>query len=216
MLCPQRFNHAALEEYKTALGSYRYAGQFQQRPAPADGGMLKRHWWGYWQPRGANLPPVAVKLPNGTIELRKAVELLIRFDCQIQSWDMAFKDTKNSDFVVGQVLASHGADRYLLDQVRDRLDFPATLLGCAPPQRPLAGRADQTRGEQGERTRGGAVPAPSNRWLRRGEPGRRQGLARRGSQSPTRVWKLVLAASHADAVGGGIHRGMRCFPEWGE
>ena len=90
--------------------------------------MLKRHWWGYWQPCGANLPPVAVKLPNGTIELRKAVELPIRFDGQIQSWDMAFKDTKNADFVVGQVLAAHGADRYLLDQVRDRLDFPGTLL----------------------------------------------------------------------------------------
>ena len=29
---------------------------------------------------------------------------------------------------MGQVLASHGADRYLLDQVRDRLDFPGTLL----------------------------------------------------------------------------------------
>jgi hypothetical protein len=33
-------------------------GQFQQQPAPAEGGMLKRHWWNYWQPRGANLPPV--------------------------------------------------------------------------------------------------------------------------------------------------------------
>jgi len=33
------------------------------------------------------------ELPNGTIELRKAVELFSRFDCQIQSWDMAFKDT---------------------------------------------------------------------------------------------------------------------------
>jgi hypothetical protein len=93
LLCPQRFSQTALEEYQTALGSYRYAGQFQQRPAPADGGMLKRHWWGYWQPRGVNLPPVTVKLPNGTIELRKAVELPIRFGSQIQSWDMAFKNT---------------------------------------------------------------------------------------------------------------------------
>jgi predicted phage terminase large subunit-like protein len=30
--------------------------------------------------------------------------------------------------VVGQVLAAHGADRYPLDQLRDRLDFPETLL----------------------------------------------------------------------------------------
>ncbi|MGA3079168.1 MAG: phage terminase large subunit, partial [Bryobacteraceae bacterium] len=75
-----------------------------------------------------NLPPVTVKLPNGTIELRKAVELPIRFGSQIQSWDMAFKNTKNANFVVGQVLAAHGADRYLPDQLRDRLDFPETLL----------------------------------------------------------------------------------------
>jgi phage terminase large subunit-like protein len=46
----------------------------------------------------------------------------------IQSWDMAFKDTRDSDFVVGQIQAAHGADRYLLDQIRDRLDLPGTLL----------------------------------------------------------------------------------------
>src|SRR5713226_9664758 len=99
LLWPQRIDQAALEAFKTTLGSYRYAGQFQQRPAPADGGMLKRHWWRYWQPRGANLPPVPVKLPDGTIEQRKAIELP-KIEPPIQSWDMAFKDTVNSDFVV--------------------------------------------------------------------------------------------------------------------
>ncbi len=128
LLWPQRIDQAALEAFKTTLGSYRYAGQFQQRPAPADGGMLKRHWWRYWQPRGANLPPVPVKLPDGTIEQRKAIELPNRFEQTIQSWDMAFKDTKNSDFVVGQVHAAHGADRFLLDQIRERLDLPGTLM----------------------------------------------------------------------------------------
>ena len=128
LLWPQRIDNAALDNLKTVLGSYRYAGQYQQRPAPAEGGMLKRHWWRYWQPRGANLPPVPVKMPDGTIELRKAVERPDHFDMQLQTWDMAFKDTKNADFVVGQVQAAHGADRYLLDQVRDRLDLPGTLL----------------------------------------------------------------------------------------
>ena len=37
-------------------------------------------------------------------------------------------DTRDSDFVVGQIQAAQGADRYLLDQVRDRLDLPRTLL----------------------------------------------------------------------------------------
>src|ERR1051326_6621654 len=127
LLWPQRFDQAALDGFKTTLGSYRYAGQFQQRPAPAEGGMLKRHWWRYWQPKGANLPPVPVRLPDGTIEQRKAVERPEVFEQMLQSWDMAFKDTKNSDFVVGQVHAAKGADRYLLDQVRARMDFPETL-----------------------------------------------------------------------------------------
>lgn len=128
LLWPQRANHAVLDGYKVSLGSYRYAGQFQQRPAPAEGGMLKRHWWRYWQPLGLNLPPVPVKHPDGTIEHRQAVELPGRLDQVIQSWDMSFKDTKNADYVVGQVQAAHGANRYLLDQVRDRLDLPGTLL----------------------------------------------------------------------------------------
>jgi predicted phage terminase large subunit-like protein len=69
-----------------------------------------------------------VKLPDGTIERRSAVELPVRFDQVLQSRDMAFKDTQNSDFVVGQIHAVKDADRYLLDQIRARLDLPATLM----------------------------------------------------------------------------------------
>jgi predicted phage terminase large subunit-like protein len=127
LLWAKRFDPAVLSQLKEVLGSYHYAAQFQQRPAPAGGGMLKRHWWRYWQPRLANLPPVPVRLPDGTIERRTAVELPVHFDQVIQSWDMAFKDTKNSDYVVGQVQAAKGADRYLLEQVRERLDLPGTV-----------------------------------------------------------------------------------------
>ena len=45
----------------------------------------------------------------------------------IQSWDCTFKDKDGSDFVVGQVWARKGADRYLLDQVRGRMSFTETL-----------------------------------------------------------------------------------------
>ena len=127
LLWQQRMDETKLDELKRTLGSYRYAGQFQQRPAPAGGGMLKQRWWNFWQPAGANLPPVPVKLPDGTIESRRAVELPTGFDQVIQSWDMAFKETKNSDYVVGLVIAAQGADRYLLDLSRARLDLPGTL-----------------------------------------------------------------------------------------
>jgi predicted phage terminase large subunit-like protein len=127
LLWPERMPQATLHKLKATLGSYRYAGQFQQRPAPASGGMLKRHWWRFWQPKGANLPPIPIRLPDGTLESRTAIERPDRFDQQIQSWDMAFKDTKNSDYVVGLVMAAYGADRYLLDNTRDRLDLPGTI-----------------------------------------------------------------------------------------
>jgi predicted phage terminase large subunit-like protein len=128
LLWPTKISQEDLEGLKKTLGSYRYAGQYQQRPAPAGGGMLKTLWWRYWQPRGANLPLVPVKLPDGSVEQRQAVDLPVRFDHQIQTWDMSFKGSNTADYVVGQVHAAHGADRYLLDQVRDRLDLPGTLL----------------------------------------------------------------------------------------
>ena len=102
-LCPGLFTKDALESIKKAVGSYWWASLYQQRPSPAEGGIFKRNWWQYYR-----------RVPD-------------RFDEIIQSWDMTFKDTKTADFVVGQVWGRKGADKYLLDQVRDRMDFPATV-----------------------------------------------------------------------------------------
>ena len=56
-----------------------------------------------------------------------AVYLPETYDAMIQSWDCAFKDLRTSDYVVGQVQAGLGSRRYLLDQVRSRLDMPRTV-----------------------------------------------------------------------------------------
>jgi predicted phage terminase large subunit-like protein len=103
LLWPERFGTSEIGELKRSLGSYAAAGQLQQRPSPAEGGILKRDWWRYY-----------TVLPE-------------TFDEVIQSWDCAFKDTDSSDFVVGQVWGRKGADKYLLDQVRGRMDCPATI-----------------------------------------------------------------------------------------
>jgi predicted phage terminase large subunit-like protein len=126
LLWAERFGPEELESLKRSLGSYAAAGQLQQRPSPAEGGLIKRHWWRYYQPRGANLPPVIVRLPDGTERSIMALELQGRGEC-IQSWDCSFKDLETSDFVVGQVWGNMGPNYYLLDQVRGRMDFPATL-----------------------------------------------------------------------------------------
>lgn len=127
LLWPERFTKAGVAAIKADLGSYGTAGQLQQRPAPAGGGMLKRVWWRFWVPRGVKLSPVVTQLEDGTLFEHPQVELPESFEEMLQSWDMTFKDTKQSDFVCGQVWAKQGADRFLLDQVLERMDMTDTL-----------------------------------------------------------------------------------------
>lgn len=45
LLFPERFPRATVEGYKKSKGSYAYAGQYQQRPTPREGGLFKREWF---------------------------------------------------------------------------------------------------------------------------------------------------------------------------
>src|SRR5271169_5932751 len=74
LLWGDRFGPQEIEDLKISLGSYGAAGQLQQRPSPAGGGIFKRHWFRYFQPRGVNLPPVVVRLPDGTPMSIPAIE----------------------------------------------------------------------------------------------------------------------------------------------
>lgn len=106
LLEPVRLGREKLDELLREQGSYGYAGQLQQRPAPAEGGMFKKHWWKRYRPE--DLPP---------------------WPRHVASWDMRFSDSQkeSSSYVVGQVWAVQGADRYLVGQVRARLSFTETL-----------------------------------------------------------------------------------------
>jgi len=127
LLWAERFGKPEIDELKRTLGSYAAAGQLQQRPSPAEGGLIKRYWWRFWQPRGAALPPVMVKYHDGSIAAVPATVLPENFIETLQSWDCAFKDLKSSDYVVGQVWARKSADKFLLDQVRGQMDCPTTI-----------------------------------------------------------------------------------------
>lgn len=126
VLWPERLGEAELAVKKVELGSLGYAGQYQQEPTDEEGAIFNRKWWGFWKPAGSELPVVRVQLPDGTDVERVAVDLPA-LSTQIQSWDCTFKDTKGTDFVVGGVIGTHGADRFLIDRVRDRMSFTATL-----------------------------------------------------------------------------------------
>ena len=126
LLWPEKVRREDLDQLKVTLGSYRYAGQYQQRPLPAEGGIFKRFWLRYWRPAHLDLPPVQVRSSDGETLSIEAVPVPSRFDTTIQSWDMSFKDLATSDYVVGQVWGAIKGDRFLLDQRRERMDMPAT------------------------------------------------------------------------------------------
>ena len=52
LLWPERFGHPEVNKLKSNLGSWKAAGQLQQRPEPKGGGIIKRDWWKLWPPEG--------------------------------------------------------------------------------------------------------------------------------------------------------------------
>lgn len=57
LLFPTKFPRRALAELREPLGDYGWAGQYQQRPAPLSGGILKSAWWRIW-PDDQKLPTI--------------------------------------------------------------------------------------------------------------------------------------------------------------
>lgn len=104
-LHPERYPLEQLQAIRAAIGSRDWAALYQQRPAPDGGAIFRAEWLRFWLPKD---------LPQS-------------FDRLCISWDMTFKDGDDSDYVVGQVWGRKGADFFLLDQVRGRMGFTATL-----------------------------------------------------------------------------------------
>src|SRR6185312_613790 len=120
-----RFGPEEVARLKSDLKSGA-AGQLQQLPAPESGDLFKRYWWQYWKPVDSKVSPVAVKGADGAPLSTEATELPERFEQVIHSWDMQFKET-GSSYTVGHVWGRLGANFYLIDQVRGRMDFVQSL-----------------------------------------------------------------------------------------
>jgi predicted phage terminase large subunit-like protein len=103
LLFPTLFTKEVLAQAKKDLGSYDYAGQHQQRPSPAEGGILKRAWWRRYKP-----------------------EELPALDLIILSVDASFKDKETSDYVAIHAYGISGSKIYLIARRHDRMGFTET------------------------------------------------------------------------------------------
>ncbi|OAR95969.1 phage terminase large subunit [Morganella morganii] len=104
-LVPELHPLDKLLETKAILGDYFWSAMYQQTPKPGDGQIFHEEFARYY---------LLKDLPD-------------TFDEVIHSWDMTFKDSDGTDYVVGQVWGKKGANAYLLYQIRKRMSFTETL-----------------------------------------------------------------------------------------
>ncbi len=100
-LDPAREPLHALERIRATIGEMNFAAQYQQRPAPAGGGMIKAAWLQRF--RLADPPP---------------------FDRIVQSWDTANKPSELADYSVCTTWGVKGPRFYLLNVLRKKLSYP--------------------------------------------------------------------------------------------
>lgn len=103
-LHPEREPLETLEKLKRDLGPYAFAGQYQQEPAPREGGLVQADWF----PR---------KSADG-----------VAFNLTVQSWDTAIKTGEHNDWSVCTTWGRTADGRYyLLDVHRAKLTFPELI-----------------------------------------------------------------------------------------
>ena len=101
VLHPVRQPLEVLNELKASMSAYDFSGQYQQRPVPLGGGMVKQDWFRRFDRQAA---------PS--------------FDRIVQSWDTASTAGTLGDFSVCTTWGVAKNDFYLLNVFRERLGYP--------------------------------------------------------------------------------------------
>ena len=101
VLHPAREPLEILEALKHSIGAYDFAGQYQQDPAPREGGLVRAEHFPRQSPEN------------------------VQFDMVVQSWDTAHKTGEFNDYSVCTTWGRTPEQRYhLLDVFRAKLAFP--------------------------------------------------------------------------------------------
>ena len=121
------FDLSDAESLLNNIGLVAFEVEFQHRTELRTDSIIKEWWLRYWHYPGMTVSPVRVELENGQFIEIESVPLPSLFHSAVQSWDMAFKDTSTSSYVVGGVWLQRYGDFFLRDLYRQRADFTTTL-----------------------------------------------------------------------------------------
>lgn len=134
LICPERFGPEEIESLKKQLGEYGVAGQLQQRPSPAKGGIIKTSHFQLW--------PTKWDLPA--------------FDYILQSYDGAYDDdaTSSNDpsaCTVWGVFEERGIrGALLLDAWDEHLGYPDFRKKVLDDWKVVYGKNDQRKGKKAD------------------------------------------------------------------
>lgn len=130
LMFPERFGPQTVKSYKKVLGEMAYAGQMQQRPAPAGGGILKTKHFQLW-PHDRELPV---------------------FDYVVQSYDCAFTEKTSGDptacTVWGSFTERGKRGVMLLDSWAEHLGYPALRRKVIEEWHSIYGKTSSRKGKK--------------------------------------------------------------------
>jgi len=102
VLHPEREPLEVLRTIRNTVGEYNFAAQYQQSPAPLEGGLIKKAWF----------------------KCYAKSELPSHFGQITQSWDTANTLSEMSDYSVCTTWGIINKEIYLLDVFREKLNYP--------------------------------------------------------------------------------------------
>lgn len=99
---------------RRSVGSYVWASLYQQRPAPAEGGLFKRLWWRYWSPAPSSAAGDRLDLAGRVWSVKECWRFI--------TGDLAASTRTAADFTVAAAWAlTLDGDLVLLDYNRARV-----------------------------------------------------------------------------------------------
>ena len=124
LMDPQRLPQELIDEVTRNLGAMNASAQLQQNPIPEGGALFKQVDLRFWSTVSESLAE-GVLMPDGTRQPAEAKPHT--YDQRINTWDMAFKDEEDNDYVAGQDWARVGGSFFLLNQRHGHFDFPRSM-----------------------------------------------------------------------------------------
>ena len=129
LLWPERFGEEEVAELEKTLGPYGAAGQLQQRPQPAGGGIIKRVWWEPFTK--SQFPSMSINI--GSVDLAYTTKKENDFSA-MTTWGIWADDGDVSGYVsrdiAGRIIREVKAEKdaevpkiMLTDAWRERLEF---------------------------------------------------------------------------------------------